>query len=104
MGQRVDRIQSKQEHCSDRRSLLDWLCLGVLHCHLCAEGSHIDRKLLRLLTRLHQQVRQALKEGRQHLCLTGSRAIIQSCMVMMTSLRNTQLMLQAVSKEGLSAG
>ena len=56
MGLTTGRIEQKRERVGDHASLLGWLVLGVVHCHLCPDASALDRKLLRLLLRLHAQV------------------------------------------------
>ncbi|KAK9806686.1 hypothetical protein WJX73_008328 [Symbiochloris irregularis] len=56
VAQVTERTDSRHPHLSDARGLLGWLALGVVHCHLCPEAKVLDRKLLRLLTRLHSQV------------------------------------------------
>ena len=50
------RIVQGQERIGERSSLIGWLALGVVHCHVCPHASTLDRKLLRLLLQLHTQV------------------------------------------------
>ena len=54
----LQRLQEAAERPSDRSTLVDMLCFTVIHCRLCSAEHLPDRKLLRMCTDLHTQVRR----------------------------------------------
>ena len=55
----LQQIAGRCEESADRPSLPGWLALGVVYCRLCPVKS-LDKKLLRQLLSLHQQVGPAI--------------------------------------------
>ncbi|KAK9829570.1 hypothetical protein WJX72_006545 [[Myrmecia] bisecta] len=56
LGGILERLSSAAERLGDRDSLAGLLCLAVVYCRVCGDEYAVDKKLLRLLLHLHEQV------------------------------------------------
>ena len=102
VGQAVMRIEEAQERIDDRGSLLAWLVLGAVHCHLCPDASSLDRKLLRQLLRLHQQVLHLLPG--LHVCSRVLAGLTAAAVVRVMRLPLADIKSNGSNKHAVDAG